>query len=289
MKSFLSLLLCVCVFSCQGTRKEQLATLMEQWENKTIYFPDSCLFISYEGDSILQNKMIGKGFSIVSYVDSIGCMSCKLHLEQWKEIIAEFDTLTQNKVNFLFFFNPKDKRKLIYTLKRENFSIPVFIDEQDNINKMNHFPSDIRFQTFLLDKANKVIAVGNPAHNYRIRELYRNIICGKKERVRNNLPLTSVSFSDRNIDMGEFPWQEKKEILITISNVGDFPLIINDIIASCNCMIVEYEKIPVQSFKSATVILSYKAEKAEYFNKTLTVYCNAKGSPFKITITGRAK
>ena len=41
---------------------------------------------------------------------------------------------------------------------------PVCIDIDDQLNKLNKFPADITFQTFLLDKDNKVAVLGNPVH-----------------------------------------------------------------------------------------------------------------------------
>lgn len=36
------------------------------------------------------------------------------------------------------------------------------------------------YQTFLLDAGNKVVAIGNPIHNDRIKKLYLDIISGNK-------------------------------------------------------------------------------------------------------------
>lgn len=65
-----------------------------------------------------------------------------------------------------------------YILKRDHFTYPVCMDVNDSMNKLNHFPPDNMFQTFLLDKDNKVIAIGNPVYNSKVKELYMNIIQG---------------------------------------------------------------------------------------------------------------
>lgn len=38
----------------------------------------------------------------------------------------------------------------------------------------------MNFHTFLLDKDNKVLAIGNPIHNPKVKELYLKIIQGEK-------------------------------------------------------------------------------------------------------------
>jgi len=66
-----------------------------------------------------------------------------------------------------------------FLLNREDFTYPVFIDETNSIDSLNHFPQQPEFQCFLLDGDNKVVAIGNPASNSRIWELYKEIIYGK--------------------------------------------------------------------------------------------------------------
>ena len=62
--------------------------------------------------------------------------------------------------------------------RRDNFTYPICFDEMDDFNKLNRFPSDMTFQTFLLDKENRVIDIGNPVHNLNIWKLYMNTIKG---------------------------------------------------------------------------------------------------------------
>jgi hypothetical protein len=76
-------------------------------------------------------------------------------------LVAEVDSLTDDSVPFLFYFHPKDMKELRYLTRRDKFTYPVCFDEQDELNRLNRFPSDMTFQTFLLDKENKVVAIGN--------------------------------------------------------------------------------------------------------------------------------
>ena len=84
-------------------------------------------------------------------------------------------------------------------LKTENFDYPVCIDEKDSINKLNHFPVEMRFQTLLLDKENKVLAIGNPVQNPKIKELYLKIISGESAFMHITEPLTQVEVNKKSI------------------------------------------------------------------------------------------
>ena len=175
---FLFLLLGVlCLVSCKESEKERIARLVNEWEGKEIKFPPHSVFTIQGKDTVTMDYRIAE-FKVITYVDSIGCTSCKLQLHRWKELIAEMDSVTSGTVPFLFYFHPKDVKELCYLLRRDAFNNPVCFDEMEDFNKLNRFPSDITFQTFLLDKENRVIGMGNPVHNLNIWKLYMNTIKG---------------------------------------------------------------------------------------------------------------
>lgn len=194
-------------------------------------------------------------------------------------------------MKFLFFFTPEKKRDLWGTLKSEEFVYPICIDEKDSLNKLNHFPSDMMFQTFLLDKNNKVLAIGNPIHNPHIKELYLKIIRGEQieKEDKSKRIKTRVDVDKTSVSMGNFGWQEEQKAVFALKNTGDNLLVIQDVTTSCGCTTVAYSREPVQPGGEATLEVAYKAEHPGYFKKTITVHCNAEPSPVKLTITGNAE
>lgn len=166
---YLCFLMALC--SCKETKEQQISRLIHEWEGRTIVYPADMTF------SVLGKDSAGYSFpqneyTIMTYVDSVGCTSCKLQLPTWKYFISMVDTMANGKVSFLFAFHPKNKKEISFLLKRDRFLYPVFIDEKGGFDALNHFPSDVNFQTFLLDSQNKVIAIGNPVHNKKVRDLY---------------------------------------------------------------------------------------------------------------------
>ncbi|MEY8687459.1 DUF1573 domain-containing protein [Bacteroides sp. AN502(2024)] len=280
----------ICIFSCQNEKSIQAEKILKEWIDKEILFPESLKF-SIQGSERVPNFAIHDSeYKIVAYVDSMGCTSCKLHLSEWNNYITNIDSIYPNKVQFLFFFFPKNGRDIYFTLRMERFMYPICIDTLDVLNRINHFPSDMQYQTFLLDKNNKVVAIGNPVQNPRIKELYRTIISGKQySSFLDNQPLTTVSLSSSQIEMGSFSWEKEQEVEFEICNTGKTPLVINDVITSCGCTTVEYSKEPVQPDMNLNLKIRYHAEHPEHFSKTISVYCNAEGSPFHLKISGNAK
>ena len=144
--------------------------------------------------------------------------------------------------------------------------------------------------TFLLDEHNKVLAIGNPMHNPKIKELYMNIIFDKQKiSEAEDKKQTKVMIDKWCVDMGAFDWKKQKSCEFILTNIGQELLVVDNVITSCGCTTVEYSKVPVQPEKNLILKVNYIAERPEYFNKTITVYCNAEDSPFHLKISGNAK
>ena len=177
-------------------------------------------------------------------------------------------------------------------LENSYFNHPVCIDEDDAFNRLNHFPSDMSFQTFLLDKDNKVVVIGNPIHNLKLGELYMQIIQGEEKKQKNvdrRSITTEVSIARSTVFLGNFDWQTKQKAIFTLKNTGGNPLVIENVSTSCGCTSAFYSQKPILSGKETKIEVIYEAEQPEYFNKKITVYCNAESSPIILSISGDAK
>lgn len=287
LKFFLGLCVCLLMVSCSESEKERLSRLVQEWEGKEILFPAHSTF-TIQGKDTVDFDFKGAAYTIVTYIDSVGCTSCKLQLHRWKELVKEVDSLTNGDVPFLFYFHPKDIKELRYLTRRDAFAYPVCFDEKDDFNRLNRFPSEMMFQTFLLDKENRVIALGNPIQNPKVKELYLNLIKGMGESTSKER-VTTVSINSTVIDFGSFPKEEKQERSFILTNTGNGLLVIRDIVTSCGCTKVEYSKEPVRPGETLEVKVIYEAEQAEHFNKTVTVYYNSKNSPLRLTVKGDSK
>lgn len=291
MRLIILLFVSILLISCKESRQDRIANLVKEWSGKTIRFPNTMCFTSYGNDTVLVKHARERlPYTILNYVDTIGCISCKLQLPRWKEMIREIDSMYPQRVNCLMVFNPKEKRKFIQYLKNNHFDALVYIDEKDSLNYLNNFLQHDHFHTFLLDKDDKIIAIGNPVFEPRVKDLYFNIISGNTTFTSvDKQILTTVSLSKDKIDLGDFSWDKREEVEVIVANVGKIPLVINDATTSCGCITVQYTKDPVRPGESIVLKINYKADHSGHFNKTITVYCNAKGSPFSLKISGNAK
>lgn len=289
------LLLCLSLFCmCSVSERENIVNLTKEWSGKEVLFPKKYVLNVYLEDSVISyNKIEVQQYAILTYIDSIGCMSCKMNLPEWTKFIWDLDSISNRTIPCLFIFNPKndDKKRMADLLRRTGFSYPVCVDERDSFNLLNKFPKDERFRTFLLNNENRVIAIGNPIHNPKVKELYLNIIQGNKGKSCDDSKTmeTKVNIDNVSVQLGNFDWRKKQEHTFILKNVGDKPLFIEDVSTSCGCITVDYFKEPVRQGEYGMVTVAYQAERPEYFNKTITVYCNVETSPIKLTISGDAR
>ena len=284
----LALLMLLMLPACKQTQSEKLEKLLREWTGKEIVFPNNPSFTIY-GEQEADFKIPNDGYKVVHYLDSIGCISCKLNLEKWKEYIAYMDSATNGTVPCVFFFHAKEKREVKISLKEDNFDYPVCMDTANEFYQLNRFPMYPILQTFLLDKDNRIVAMGDPVTNPKIKELYLNLISGKQSKQELEATQTTAEISTSTIRFGSFHWEEKQDTVVTLRNTGKKLLVIHDIVTSCGCTVADYDKRPVMPGKSVDVKISFKADHPEHFNKTVGIYCNTTESPFVVKVMGQAK
>ena len=285
-RCFIVLIGCLFLQACEKNDKSRFVDLVQEWLGKSIRFP-SYSPLALQGNDTVNIKISGK-YKMLTYVDTIGCISCYLQLERWKTFM-EMDEM--DSVQFLFFFPPEKQHDVLDILKEVDFSYPICLDEHNSLNNLNHFPIEFGGQTFLLDKENRVLAIGNPIHNRKVKELYLKIIQGKplQDKDEKKRVQTTVSLDTTTLSLGKFPWQEEQQTTFKLKNTGDELLVIHDVVTSCGCLEVDYSKEPVRPGKEAVLHLTYKADNPGYVSKTVQVYCNAAGSPIKFRVKGEAE
>lgn len=148
------------------------------WQDKEIRFPEQ-LQTKYFGKDTVCPWLWQKDYRILVFLRNEGCTSCKLKLPSWKQFIREVDSLNLN-VSFLFVVSLKNYEELEFLQKENNFEYPFIYDYQNKMDKLNSFPDDLIFQTFLLNKENKVRLIGNPVFIEKLWPLYKNTILNNK-------------------------------------------------------------------------------------------------------------
>ena len=75
------------ILSCQ--RRGEIDDLVSYWQYREIQFPQKKVFTLFGKDTV--NMQMDSSYKIVSYLDSVGCISCKAQLSSWKKFLNTVD------------------------------------------------------------------------------------------------------------------------------------------------------------------------------------------------------
>ena len=293
MKNILITLVLVMFYSCMSnTSPVEMRNIVEKWNGKEIIFPKDVLCMSIDKDTTYVSSNLAS-YKILVYIDSIGCMGCKSQLYKWNRLIEEVEDEMGDLVSFLFYFQPKSFEDIQALFKKNNFRYPSYIDVDNKLNKLNNFSADSRFQTFLLDKNNKVVLIGNPVNNSSIWELYKQIIKGEEKanlvESSSEIPMTSIEIEEQILELRELKLGEINVVKFYLQNTGNVPLVLTNVDSSCGCTIPEWSKKPIEANEKTEIVVQIIPENKGYFRKTVAVYCNVKSSPIILRINGEVK
>lgn len=276
----------ICLLSCKESEERKIKHLVNEWQGKEIIFPQHMIFTKFITDTV-DYQIPDTDYKILVYIDSSGCTGCKLQLPKWKEFVAFTDSIVGRKIPFLFFFHSKDYKEMHYLFKINKFDRPVCMDMEDQLNKLNKFPTDSRFHTFLLDKSNKIAIIGNPISNLYIKDLYFKELT-KKENPISKINKTTAIAEKNEIDLGTIEKSKVTNATFTIKNTGKSTLVILDISTTCGCTTSSYDKQPAEPGKALQIEIKTTPNNNGLFNETIIVKCNTE-QPIKLKIKGNVK
>ena len=98
-----------------------------------------------------------------------------------------------------------------------------------------------------------------------------------------------IEFSKKVVDFGTLKVGDVKVVTITYTNIGKKPLILDDVISSCDCTEVEWSKAPVMPGKTGIIKATYTAKNVGLISKRITVLSNANTDRVILQLKGEVK
>ncbi|RDB04964.1 DUF1573 domain-containing protein [Runella aurantiaca] len=91
----------------------------------------------------------------------------------------------------------------------------------------------------------------------------------------DKLPKFEFAEDIKNVDFGSLKEGAQVEHTFKFKNVGDFPLIINNVSASCGCTIPEWPRQPIGPGDEGAILVRFnsKGKQGQQF-KTVTIFAN---------------
>lgn len=98
---------------------------------------------------------------------------------------------------------------------------------------------------------------------------------GATSSLDDKLPKIEFTEDIKNFDFGTITEGEQVQHSFKFKNAGDFPLIINNVSASCGCTIPEWPRDPIGPGEESTILVRFnsKGKEGPQF-KTVTIFAN---------------
>lgn len=246
---------------------------------RTIIMPDN--FAAQIGDVSIPYDFGNADYKIVTYIDTTGCTPCRMKISSWNEIINEIKSIPDIDFNFLMIINSDRKNAAEYAINASLFNHPIWFDYDNSFFDTNSLPEDDDFHTFLLDSDDKVIAVGDPVMNPKIKALYMDIIAGNYED--NNLKLCAKpAYAAGVVSPGEIVKHH-----YILRNSDTTLLTIQAIIPSCDCTVGNARGDSLKIKGKIGVDITYHADTvAGPFYQYIDVFFNEIDEPQRLIIYG---
>ena len=166
--------------SCDGCGK--IKEEMERFYGQHVTLPlDSMLYMA--DDSARPARCVTDGYKLVVYYDSAECSSCRMKtLYEWNDLM-ESASSSGCVLDFYFVFNVPQRRTedVRASLAKYARGLPVYLDTTGVFERKNpNLPCLSQMRTFMLDRKDTVVLVGNPVRNSRVEAMMWNVVEGKE-------------------------------------------------------------------------------------------------------------
>lgn len=98
-----------------------------------------------------------------------------------------------------------------------------------------------------------------------------------------------ISFIVTEYNFGTLEYKKPAKCRFVVKNVGESPLIINNVETSCGCTVPEWTKKPIKLGKEGEINITYESDFPGQFRKTITVFYNGPNSPDTLLIQGEVE
>lgn len=269
------------LWSC-STDKSDYAKLVSEWQGRDIIFPKMMTDV-LTGDTI---DFKDADFTILTYIDSVGCTSCRMKLPLWNVFIESLDSISSDyDVVPIIVVNTNDSSNLSYLIRRDDYAYLIFADSADSLNVLNHFPSESNLRTLLLDCNNRVVAMGNPITNNAIADLYRSIISGSK--TFNPSGQQVIIADPSKIQLGNIPRGKELSTEFHLENQGCDTVHIRNITTSCPCTEVIMSSADIPPGENRPVYVKLREDSINGdFQRTIHIFYQDFENPTILVLSG---
>ncbi len=121
--------------------------------------------------------MTGRPKLVFHYMPS-DCATCKISvLPHYSEFFASINS--EVDIVILFSTTEMSYERVADAVALYDIDFPIYFDRNDCFGRMNTFiPAQAMYHTFLLDKDNRIVFIGDPLVNNKLMALFRKSLAG---------------------------------------------------------------------------------------------------------------
>ena len=270
---------------------DNIANTVNEWIGKQLSLPTDIGYFTTNGDSV-NATFPAEEFKVIRYIGKQACTTCRLHLKLYPTLLAEMSEHAGCPVGFVCIVNSADMKELRRTLRRENrHGLTMWIDEADSLNRLNGFPKIGALQTFLVDGENRVLAIGDPAVNPRVMELFVDVLRSDSIRARGRQreALTRLVADAEERELGTVAAGDTARCRFVVRNVGEVDFVAEGVVSSCDCTRGRLSADTIRPGGEAMLEVEFsEAEAVGDFVRTVSVFGNT-SRELTVEITGTVK
>ncbi len=156
------------IYSCKNNEIRRISKEIKPWLGKQVYLPKLSNKRTLERNPL---SPLEKKVKIMTIIDA-SCGTCIEEFDKWKDFMKSTDTTL---VGYVFLLYSNDD---LMTFESTNanylqFTYPYFNDKKNEVITKNGFNLEQKNNnTFLLNKKNEIILVGNPIYSNSVSKLY---------------------------------------------------------------------------------------------------------------------
>lgn len=284
IRSFTYLVIISLVSSCSKNHLQE-TELVENFIGQSITLPDG------KKCQILEDPFVYEpdysDYKVITFIDSTGCTSCNMKLALWKDAVDEFKGIDDVDVDFLMIIASKNRDEVTRLLKTSDFRHPVLIDSINEFTNLNFIPDKQEHRTFLLDAENKIVAIGNPAINPKIKDLYLRIM---EDGHIQKEPHNDLLVKKGATNLGLLNKGDIVKTTLTLQNTDTFPYHVIQIVPSCDCMIINSEIERIKPSEISKITIEFQTDSISgSMKKYVDIFLEEKEEPERITLYGYIK
>lgn len=156
----------------KSEQQKKMEAELRLFKEKAILLPNNMEAANCDEQRLPDTTLLHRSLKMLIYVSKSGCTNCKL-----RALLPIYMFILENKhlkdFGVVIVLKTEDREATESVLKDLRFRQTVFYDLDGSFERLNpQLPMDEEFHTLLLDKENKVVLIGSPAHNEELNKLY---------------------------------------------------------------------------------------------------------------------